>query len=118
MENDHLSYNPTLDEIVFEHRNKEYGAYDIRTSYRRILTRSLVIGTALFCLAAISPIVVMKIKQLTAKDKTEVKADLMEILPEEDKPKEEIKEKEEAPHHRHQNRKKKLKSFKTLFLNR
>jgi protein TonB len=39
----------------------------------------------------------MKIKQLTAKDKTEVKADLMEILPEEDKPKEEIKEKEEAP---------------------
>jgi protein TonB len=97
MENDHLNYTPTLDEIVFEHRNKEYGAYDIRTSYRRILTRSLVIGTALFCLAAISPIVVMKIKQLTAKDKTEVKADLMEILPEEDKPKEEIKEKEEAP---------------------
>lgn len=97
MENDHLNYTPTLDEIVFEHRNKEYGAYDIRTSYRRILTRSLVIGTVLFCLAAISPIVVMKIKQLTAKDKTEVKADLMEILPEEDKPKEEIKEKEEAP---------------------
>lgn len=97
MENDHLNYTPTLDEIVFEHRNKEYGAYDIRTSYRRILTRSLVIGTALFCLAAISPIVVMKIKQLTAKDKTEVKADLMEILPEEDKPKEEIKEKEETP---------------------
>lgn len=97
MENDHLNYTPTLDEIVFEHRNKEYGAYDIRTSYRRILTRSLVIGTALFCLAAISPIVVMKIKQLAAKDKTEVKADLMEILPEEDKPKEEIKEKEAAP---------------------
>lgn len=118
MENDHLNYNPTLDEIVFEHRNKEYGAYDIRTSYRRILTRSLVIGTALFCLAAISPIVVMKIKQLTAKDKTEVKADLMEILPEEDKPKEEIKEKKRLHHHRHQNRKRKLRLFKTLFLSR
>lgn len=97
MENDHLNYNPTLDEIVFEHRNKEYGAYDIRTSYRRILTRSLVIGTALFCLAAISPIVVMKIKQLTAPKQTMVDLNLKDITLEEDKPKEEIKEKEEAP---------------------
>lgn len=117
MENDHLNYTPTLDEIVFEHRNKEYGAYDIRTSYRRILTRSLVIGTALFCLAAISPIVVMKIKQLAAKEKTEVKADLMEILPEDDKPKEEIKEKRNY-HLRHRQKwKRRLKLFKTLFQN-
>ena len=57
----------------------------------------MVIGTALFCLAAISPIVVMKIKQLAAKEKTEVDANLMEILPEEEKPKDEIAEKEELP---------------------
>ena len=96
MENDHLNYTPTLDEIVFEHRNKEYGAYDIRTSYRRILTRSMIIGTLIFCIAAITPFVVMKIKQLAAKEKTEVDANLIEILPEE-QVKEEIVEKEETP---------------------
>ena len=97
MENDNLNYNPSLDEIVFEHRNKNYGAYDLRTSYKKILTRSLVIGTLLFCIAAITPFVVMKIKQLTAPDKTEVDAKLMEILPEEEKPKDEVIEKEETP---------------------
>lgn len=36
----------SLDEIVFEHRNKEYGGYDLRTSYRRymIISYSLVLG--------------------------------------------------------------------------
>ena len=87
---------PSLDEIVFEHRNKEYGAYDLRSSYRRILTRSMIIGTLIFCIAAITPFVVMKIKQLAAKEKTEVDANLIEILPEE-QVKEEIVEKEETP---------------------
>lgn len=96
MENENLNYNPSLDEIVFEHRNKEYGAYDLRTSYRRILTRSMIIGTLIFCIAAITPFVVMKIKQLAAKEKTEVVSNLIEILPEE-QVKEEIVEKEETP---------------------
>lgn len=96
MENENLNYNPSLDEIVFEHRNKEYGAYDLRSSYRRILTRSMIIGTLIFCIAAITPFVVMKIKQLAAKEKTEVVSNLIEILPEE-QVKEEIVEKEETP---------------------
>ena len=96
MEDENLNYNPSLDEIVFEHRNKEYGAYDLRSSYRRILTRSMIIGTLIFCIAAITPFVVMKIKQLAAKEKTEVDANLIEILPEE-QVKEEIVEKEETP---------------------
>ncbi|MFN8363126.1 MAG: energy transducer TonB [Cloacibacterium normanense] len=96
MENENLNYSSSLDEIVFEHRNREYGAYDLRSSYRRILTRSLIIGTVLFCLAAITPFVIMKIKQLAAPDKTEIDAKLIEILPEEEV-KEEIVEKEETP---------------------
>ena len=96
MENENLNYSSSLDEIVFEHRNKEYGAYDLRSSYRRILTRSMIIGTLIFCIAAITPFVVMKIKQLAAKEKTEVDANLIEILPEE-QVKEEIVEKEETP---------------------
>lgn len=38
----------TLDEIVFEGRNKEYGAYFLRKNYAKYLTRSSLIGIAIF----------------------------------------------------------------------
>ena len=75
--------NLTLDEIVFENRNKAYGAYDLRTSYRSVLTKSFILGTILFLVAAITPFVIMKIKQMNAKETTEVNANLIDILPEE-----------------------------------
>ena len=75
--------NLSLDEIVFENRNKSYGAYDLRSSYWKILTRSFILGTVLFCVVAITPFVIMQIQQMTAKEKTEVEANLIEILPEE-----------------------------------
>ncbi|AYZ13948.1 TonB family protein [Chryseobacterium arthrosphaerae] len=84
--------NLTLDEIVFENRNKEYGAYDLRHQYPRLLTKSFIIGTALFLLAALSPFIYLTIKNLTAPPKQEVKADLVEIIEDEpiiDQPKEE-----------------------------
>lgn len=77
--------NPTLDEIVFENRNKAYGAYDLRSSYRSVLTKAFIFGTILFCVAAFTPFVIMKIKQMTAKDTQEVNAKLIDIVPEEDK---------------------------------
>jgi len=82
MADEHLNYNPSLDEIVFEHRNKEYGAYDLRTKYPKMLTRSFFIGTAVFLLLALSPLIYLKIQELTAKDKTEVDAKLVNILDE------------------------------------
>lgn len=88
---------PTLDEIVFENRNKAYGAYDLRTTYRSVLTKAFIFGTILFCVIAITPFVVMKIKQMTAKDTTEVNANLIEIIPEEDIIIEEKKEEEPPP---------------------
>ena len=75
--------NLTLDEIVFENRNKAYGAYDLRRSYRSVLTKSFILGTILFLVAAITPFVIMKIKQMNAKEATEVNANLIDILPEE-----------------------------------
>ncbi|UOE41420.1 energy transducer TonB [Chryseobacterium suipulveris] len=76
--------NLTLDEIVFENRNKEYGAYDLRTSHRKMLTKAFILGTVLFCIAAITPFVIMKIKQMNAKETTEVSANLIDILPEQE----------------------------------
>ncbi|MGC4129224.1 MAG: energy transducer TonB [Bergeyella sp.] len=95
---DELQYNQnlTLDEIVFENRNKEYGAYDIRHAYPKILTKSFIIGTVLFLVLALSPFIYMTIKRLTAPDKTEVNAEMVNIL--EDEPiVEEIKEEEPPP---------------------
>lgn len=92
MAEDNLNYNPTLDEIVFEHRNKEYGAYDLRSTYSRMLTKSFLIGTAFFLLLAISPLIYLKIQEMNARDKVEVDAKLVDILEEEpiiEQPKEE-----------------------------
>lgn len=88
--------NLSLDEIVFEHRNKEYGAYDLRRRYPRFLTRAFVIGTIIFSIFAIAPLVIMKIKQMNAKAKTEVDAKLVNVL-QEDKIIEAPKEEEAAP---------------------
>ncbi|MFB9120239.1 energy transducer TonB [Bergeyella porcorum] len=88
--------NLTLDEIVFENRNKAYGAYDLRTSYPKILTKALVIGTLLFVTFVVTPLVVARIKALNAPEKTEVDANLMEIL-EEEPIIEEVKENEPPP---------------------
>ena len=80
------SYNQPsgLDEIVFENRNKAYGAYDLRTTYRSMLTKAFLLGTILFCVIAITPFVVMKIKQMTAAETTEVNANLIDIIPDEE----------------------------------
>lgn len=88
--------NLGLDEIVFENRNKAYGAYDLRTSYRSILTKAFIFGTILFLVGAITPFVIMKIKQMNAKETTEVNANLIDILPEEQII-EEVKEEEPPP---------------------
>jgi periplasmic protein TonB len=37
-----------FDDLIFEHRNRAYGAYDLRKSYRSTLGRALVLGSVLF----------------------------------------------------------------------
>jgi protein TonB len=88
--------NLTLDEIVFENRNKEYGAYDLRHQYPKLLTKSFIVGTALFLVAALSPFIYLTIKRLTEPPPQEVKADLVEIL-QEDQIIEQPKEEEPPP---------------------
>lgn len=56
--------NLTLDEIVFENRNKEYGAYDLRHQYPKLLTKSFIVGTALFLIAALSPLSILPLRDL------------------------------------------------------
>ena len=88
--------NLSLDELVFENRNKEYGAYDLRTTYPRMLTKAFIIGTVLFLIMAMSPLIYSTIKRLTEPEKVEVQAELVNIL-EEDPIIEEVKEEEPPP---------------------
>lgn len=48
----------SLDEIVFENRNKAYGAYALRSGYSSDLTKSLFIGIAFAASLAIVPMLV------------------------------------------------------------
>lgn len=78
------SSNGSLDEVVFQNRNKEYGAYDLRHSYPKILTKSFVVGTVFFLVTTLSPFIYMKIQQMNAADAVEVDSQLINILPEEE----------------------------------
>lgn len=95
MAEDNVNYSPSLDEIVFEHRNKEYGAYDLRTAYPKILTKSFLMGTAFFLLLALSPLIYLKIQQMNAEEVVETDMNLVEIL--EDQPIIEQPKEEEPP---------------------
>ncbi len=47
-----------LDEILFENRNKNYGAYALRNEADQILTKSMFIGIGVFAMIAISPLLI------------------------------------------------------------
>lgn len=51
-----------LDRIVFAQRNKDYGAYALRTEYDQILSRSLMIGVAFFAAVTVIPFAINAFK--------------------------------------------------------
>ena len=51
---------PAFDEIVFEARNKEYGAYKLRKRYNRNVTIALLIGILIIATAVITPFISAK----------------------------------------------------------
>ena len=53
-QNDEFRFN----EVLFEHRNKEYGAYVLRNESDRILTKSLFIGVSLLAAISITPLII------------------------------------------------------------
>ncbi|MGG7466831.1 energy transducer TonB [Chryseobacterium arthrosphaerae] len=51
-----------FNEVLFEHRNKEYGAYVLRNESDRILTKALFIGVSLMAAVSITPFVISAFK--------------------------------------------------------
>lgn len=76
---------PSLDDIVFQNRNKEYGAYDIRRRYARTMTISIIFGVAIIVAAAIIPYIKAKsIAQIKARDANEVIAEMANDIQQEE----------------------------------
>jgi protein TonB len=65
---DYLSY-PILD-IIFEGRNKSYGAYALRMDYDKSVRKALVIGVLFVISAVMSPLIYAKIMNLQNSGKT------------------------------------------------
>lgn len=51
-----------FNEVLFEHRNKEYGAYALRNESGRILTKALFIGASLLAAVSVTPVIVNAFK--------------------------------------------------------
>ena len=58
---------PSFDDIVFESRNKEYGAYSLRKRYSRNVMISLLIGTVIMATLIITPYLNAKAADNAAK---------------------------------------------------
>jgi protein TonB len=57
----------SFDDIVFEHRNKEYGAYELRRRYPKRGTVALAISLFVLLVAVGAPLIASIIKQKNYK---------------------------------------------------
>lgn len=77
-----------FEELVFENRNKAYGAYDLRRSYRGLLTKAFLIGVLFFSGMILLPLVYSKAIKTEAKEREGVEVILnpkdLETVEEED----------------------------------
>lgn len=53
-----------LNEILFENRNKDYGAYVLRNEYDKVLTKSMFIGIAFFVVTALTPLIISSMQKV------------------------------------------------------
>jgi len=75
MEKD-LNRNPSFDDIVFEIRNKQYGAYVLRKKYSRNVIISILIGIIILATAVITPYLnakALESRQKRAERQVEIK---------------------------------------------
>jgi protein TonB len=74
-------------EIVFEGRNKKYGAYDLRRSITKNTVRSFIIGTIVFALLVSIPTIMRMIPNSTDEETIDAKITAVKMPPKKEKPK-------------------------------
>lgn len=80
MDNAQLA-NASLNDIVFEGRNRAYGAYVLRRIYGRHVTRAMIIGTAIFSLLVFFPLIAQFIKDQQPKEELNLKENVLMDAP-------------------------------------
>ncbi len=78
-------------DIVFEGRNKLYGAYELRRSNPKTMWRSLVIGSLIFALSVSAPMIANLLPDSSGDDEAlNVKLTAIKLPPKKEKPKENL----------------------------
>jgi protein TonB len=82
-----FKYYPTFDDLVFEFRNKEYGAYELRKKYSKTVAIATLIGILILTTAIVVPYIQASRKALQkARDAKEVIAEMANNLNQEAPP--------------------------------
>jgi protein TonB len=71
MENERL-LRTSMDDIVFDGRNKSYGAFQLRKLYDKHMTRAMLVGIVFFLLVISSPQIIRMIKGFLPTPKNEL----------------------------------------------
>ncbi|HNW76320.1 MAG TPA: TonB family protein [Bacteroidales bacterium] len=78
-------YPETLEDLVFEKRNKDYGSYFLRKKYRKYVTISMIIGLLILAGVVAYPLIsayINKTRLIREKEKT-VSVEMMKVMKEE-----------------------------------
>ncbi|GAA4500779.1 energy transducer TonB [Hymenobacter ginsengisoli] len=73
--------NASLNDIVFEGRNKAYGAFELRRIYGRNVTRALIIGAALLALLVFIPAIAKMLEDRKPKEVLNLKENVLMDAP-------------------------------------
>jgi len=78
----HQNQEFRFNEVLFEHRNKEYGAYALRNESDKILTKALFIGVGLLAAISLAPLAVKAFNSDVVKEPGGVIVDLIDpVMP-------------------------------------
>jgi len=78
----HQNQEFRFNEVLFEHRNKEYGAYALRNESDKILTKALFIGVGLLAAISLAPLAVKAFNSNVVKEPGGVIVDLIDpVIP-------------------------------------
>lgn len=61
--------NASMDDMVFENRNKSYGAYILRKIYNKNVTVSTIVASSLFAIFIATPYLIKAFSEVTSKEK-------------------------------------------------
>jgi periplasmic protein TonB len=77
---ENIKSDSTLEDIIFQNRNKAYGAYDLRKIYNKTFTRSFLMGSAAFIFAMFIPTLYASLNKPKAEEPKTL-ANVMKIPP-------------------------------------